>query len=111
MVMYLGRIAEIGPVEEIYANPRHPYTRALLSAMPSVDPDKRTAAPPLQGDPPNPINPPSGCRFRTRCVYAEAVCEQREPLLKTVGGSHSSACHITAAGSGHTKSIPLTVAA
>ena len=111
MVMYLGRIAEIGPVEEIYANPRHPYTRALLSAMPSVDPDDRTEAPPLQGDPPNPINPPSGCRFRTRCMYAEAVCEQREPSLETVGGSHSSACHMTASGSGHTKSIPLTVAA
>ena len=111
MVMYLGRIAEIGPVGEIYANPRHPYTRALLSAMPSVDPDDRTEAPPLQGDPPNPINPPSGCRFRTRCEHAEAVCEQREPSLETVGGSHSSACHMTVAGSGHTKFIPLMVAA
>ena len=116
MVMYLGRIAEIGPVEEIYANPRHPYTRALLSAMPSVDPDHRTAAPPLQGDPPNPINPPSGCRFRTRCEHAEAVCEQREPTLETVGGSasqghHAAACHMMVAASGHSKSIPVAVAA
>ena len=111
MVMYLGRIAEIGPVGEIYSNPRHPYTRALLSAMPSVDPDDRTAAPPLTGDPPNPINPPSGCRFRTRCEHAEAVCEQKEPVLNIIGAGHSAACHMMNAGSGHSKTIPIAVAA
>jgi peptide/nickel transport system ATP-binding protein len=111
MVMYLGRIAEIGPVDEIYSNPRHPYTKALLSAMPSVNPDDRTEVPPLTGDPPNPINPPSGCRFRTRCEHAEAVCEAKEPRLESVGVSHSSACHMTTAGSGHSKSIPIAVAA
>ena len=115
MVMYLGRVAEIGPVGEIYANPRHPYTRALLSAMPSVDPDDRTEAPPLSGDPPNPINPPSGCRFRTRCEFAEKVCEEKEPPLETVGGSgsslHRAACHMMTADSGHSKISPLKVAA
>ena len=116
MVMYLGRIAEIGPVEELYANPRHPYTRALLSAMPSVDPDDRTEAPPLTGDPPNPINPPSGCRFRTRCPHAEAICESMEPPLETVGGqgssaNHAVACHMMSADSGHSKAISIAVAA
>ena len=115
MVMYLGRVAEIGPVGEIYSNPRHPYTRALLSAMPSVDPDDRTEAPPLTGDPPNPINPPSGCRFRTRCEHAEKICEDKEPPLETIGGSgsshHSAACHMMTVGSGHTKAISIRVAA
>ena len=121
MVMYLGRIAEIGPVGEIYSNPRHPYTRALLSAMPSLDPDDRTEAPPLTGDPPNPINPPSGCRFRTRCEHAEAVCAQQEPALESVSGapdgasvsssSHSAACHMMTPGSGHSKVIPIALAA
>ena len=116
MVMYLGRVAELGPVEALYANPRHPYTRALLSAMPSVDPDDRTEAPPLTGDPPNPINPPSGCRFRTRCPHAESVCELQEPALETVGGQgssahHAAACHMLGAGSGHSKAMPIAVAA
>ncbi|MBC8790645.1 MAG: dipeptide/oligopeptide/nickel ABC transporter ATP-binding protein, partial [Tagaea sp. CACIAM 22H2] len=79
MVMYLGRVAEIGPVEELYDNPRHPYTRALLSAMPSMDPDRRTQEAPIAGDPPNPINPPSGCRFHTRCPFAEDVCGAKIP--------------------------------
>jgi peptide/nickel transport system ATP-binding protein len=88
MVMYLGKVVEIGPVDRIYGATAHPYTRALLSAMPSMDPTHRTEVPPLQGDPPNPINPPSGCRFRTRCPFAENVCAAREPLL----GALDSAC-------------------
>jgi len=67
MVMYLGRIAEIGPVEAIYENPRHPYTRALLSAMPSMDPERRTQEAPLAGDSAQPDQPAPGCRFHTRC--------------------------------------------
>jgi peptide/nickel transport system ATP-binding protein len=81
MVMYLGRVVETGPVEDIYRHPRHPYTRALFASKPTLDPDRRTTEMPLTGDPPNPINPPSGCRFRTRCAFAEAVCAEKVPAL------------------------------
>jgi peptide/nickel transport system ATP-binding protein len=101
MVMYLGECVEIGPVDEVYAKPRHPYTRALLSAMPSMDPDRRTMEPPLAGDPPNPINPPPGCRFHTRCRFAESVCERVSPVPTVRGAMHLAACHIGAAASGH----------
>ncbi len=77
MVMYLGEVVEIGPTSEIYATPRHPYSGALLAAMPSLDPDRRTLEAPLQGDPPNPIDPPSGCRFHTRCAQAFGRCSRR----------------------------------
>jgi peptide/nickel transport system ATP-binding protein len=106
MVMYLGKIVELGPVERIYAGRGHPYTRALLSAMPSMDPANRTQAPPLTGDPPNPINPPSGCRFRTRCQYAEDVCAAREPPLAEQVAGHRIACHMVHAGSGHSQAPP-----
>lgn len=96
MVMYLGKIAEIGPVESLYATPRHPYTAALLSSRLSKDPDRRTSAAVLQGDPPNPINPPSGCRFRTRCPQAMAVCARHEPSVTDLGGGHAVACHLHA---------------
>jgi peptide/nickel transport system ATP-binding protein len=103
LVMYLGKLVEIGTVEAIYARPLHPYTRALLSAMPSMDPARRTAQSPLSGDPPNPINPPSGCRFRTRCAFAEEVCARLEPKLVESDGAalHHVACHMAIAGSGH----------
>jgi peptide/nickel transport system ATP-binding protein len=103
LVMYLGKVVEIGPVEAVYGHPRHPYTRALLSAMPSMDPDQRIQQAPLGGDPPNPVNPPSGCRFRTRCAFAEDVCARREPLLAGVPdpGAHDAACHMLVPGSGH----------
>ena len=112
MVMYLGRIAEVGPVAALYKESAHPYTRALLSAMPSLNPDRRTAAPPLSGDPPNPINPPSGCRFRTRCLYAEALCERKEPPLALVSSGHLAACHIANPASGHSQvgMVPLAAA-
>jgi peptide/nickel transport system ATP-binding protein len=103
MVMYLGKVVELGPVERIYAGTGHPYTRALLSAMPSMDPANRTQAPPLTGDPPNPINPPSGCRFRTRCLYAEDVCAAREPPLAEQVAGHRIACHMAHAGSTHSQ--------
>jgi peptide/nickel transport system ATP-binding protein len=101
VVMYLGRIVEAGDVGAIFRCPRHPYTHALLRAMPSMDPDRRTEASPLTGDPPNPINPPSGCRFRTRCAFAEAVCAQVAPALDTIGSDHAVACHMMMPGSGH----------
>jgi peptide/nickel transport system ATP-binding protein len=104
LVMYLGRVVETGPVEAIYRRPRHPYTRALFASKPTLDPDRRTTEMPLTGDPPNPINPPSGCRFRTRCAFAEAVCAEKVPLLaeplfgESEGETpHLVACHIPAA--------------
>ena len=103
LVMYLGKVVEIGPVDQIYENPRHPYTQALLSAMPSMDPDNRKQEPPLSGDPPNPINPPSGCRFHTRCPFAEDICTKAAPMLDLVDAASGqlAACHMTQPGSGH----------
>ncbi|BBK38202.1 dipeptide/oligopeptide/nickel ABC transporter ATP-binding protein [Allostella sp. ATCC 35155] len=102
MVMYLGKVVEIGPVETIYGDARHPYTRALLASRPSMDPDRRTNEAPIQGDPPNPIDPPSGCRFRTRCAFAEAVCAGAEPRLATgAAEGHLVACHMNDPASGH----------
>jgi peptide/nickel transport system ATP-binding protein len=105
MVMYLGKVVEIGPVDRLYCDPQHPYTQALLSAMPSMDPRRRTVQAPLSGDPPNPISPPSGCRFRTRCPHAEGVCEAVPPALLAVPGDklRAVACHMRVPGSGHTR--------
>lgn len=105
LVMYLGKVVELGPVDDVYRRPQHPYTQALLKSRPSMDPDRRLERSPLAGDPPNPINPPSGCRFRTRCVFAESVCERTEPILteQNMGSGHSVACHMMIAGSGHSK--------
>ncbi|SHL92598.1 oligopeptide/dipeptide ABC transporter, ATP-binding protein, C-terminal domain-containing protein [Roseovarius litoreus] len=94
MVMYLGEVAEIGPAERLYTAPRHPYTEALLAAMPSLDPDRRTLEAPLAGDPPNPIDPPPGCRFHTRCARAFGPCSGKVPALHNLGGGHRAACHL-----------------
>jgi peptide/nickel transport system ATP-binding protein len=104
LVMYLGEVVELGPVDEVWDGPAHPYTRALLAAMPSSDPDNRTETPPITGDPPNPIDPPSGCRFHTRCPFAEAMCGEATPKLTeiTVTG-HQAACYMAIPGSGHSK--------
>lgn len=103
MVMYLGEVVEIGPVEAIYASQAHPYTASLFAAMPSMDPDNRTMEPPLSGDPPNPVNPPSGCRFHTRCRFAEAVCSSVKPRLDVFSSNrdHLAACHMRVPTSGH----------
>jgi oligopeptide/dipeptide ABC transporter ATP-binding protein len=97
-VMYLGKIVEVGSREDIYNRPRHPYTHALLSASPEADPDTRdsTERIRLAGDVPSPINPPSGCRFRTRCWKAQDKCAAEEPPLLQIGGNlegHLTACH------------------
>ncbi|HVK02452.1 MAG TPA: ABC transporter ATP-binding protein [Armatimonadaceae bacterium] len=95
-VMYLGRIVEIAPSDELHANPRHPYTRSLLEAVPVPDPTRRRERAPLEGDPPSPVNLPSGCRFRTRCAFAQEVCAKVDPPFAQIEGGapgHRSACH------------------
>lgn len=101
LVMYLGRIAELGPADAVLEEPRHPYTRALLASVPSMDPALRATEAPLAGDPPNPINPPTGCRFHPRCRLAEPICSSTEPALTVLAGSHPVACHAANPGSGH----------
>jgi len=107
LVMYLGQVVEIGPVESIYDNPKHPYTQALLECRLSMDPSERVEAAPLAGDPPNPVNPPSGCRFHTRCPYVEDICMSKAPPLgdavRAEPERHLAACHMVHAGSGHSR--------
>ena len=105
LVMYLGQIVEIGPSEAIYRHAKHPYTSALLESRLALDPRERVEAAPLSGDPPNPINPPSGCRFRTRCAFAEPVCAELAPRLGDWSdrGSHLAACHMADPASSHSR--------
>lgn len=103
MVMYLGQVAEIGESETLFDHPAHPYTRALLSSIPSMDPDHRTEVPPLAGDPPNPINPPPGCRFHPRCAHAQAVCGERAPSLRPIEQGQVASCWMHVADSGHSE--------
>jgi oligopeptide transport system ATP-binding protein len=92
-VMYLGQIVELASDEELYKNPQHPYTEALLSAVPIPDPTVKKKRIILEGDVPSPINPPRGCHFHTRCMYKEKICEEVEPEFKNIGGGHWVACH------------------
>jgi oligopeptide transport system ATP-binding protein len=93
-VMYLGKVMEVAPGSELYRRPRHPYTGSLLSAIPIPDPvvERRRERVILQGDVASPVNPPSGCRFRTRCVRARPNCAESEPPLESFGADHLAAC-------------------
>jgi len=92
-VMYLGRLCEVAPSDDLYALPAHPYTQALLTAVVEPDPEKATAHVTLTGEPPSPINPPSGCRFRTRCPKAQEQCALEVPELREIAPRHQVACH------------------
>ena len=93
-VMYLGKIVELADRATLFSTPHHPYTRALLSAVPVPDPEAKRSRIILTGDVPSPINPPSGCRFHTRCPYVFDRCLAEEPKLRNVGSGHVSACHL-----------------
>jgi len=94
-VMYLGKIVEIAAKSDLYSDPLHPYTQALLSAIPTPSPSSKSKANRiiLQGDVPSPMNPPKGCRFHTRCAYVDEICKSKEPQLQSVTDGHLVACH------------------
>ena len=92
MVMYLGRCVEQGTTEQIYGNPRHPYTKALLSATPRLSPELRRERIKLSGELPSPLNPPKGCAFNARCQFATEQCQQQQPALKTYSDGVKIAC-------------------
>ncbi len=108
VVMYLGRVVEVASREQLYANPRHPYTQALLAAIPVANPDAQVQAgfrPELQGEVPSPVDPPSGCPYHPRCKFAQAVCSERVPAAIALGGPHVVACHL------HDPAVPGMTAA
>src|ERR1700722_20060362 len=92
-VMYLGKLVEVAPSDDLYRYAAHPYTEALLASIPEPDPDLRSDHKGLSGELPSPLNPPSGCRFRTRCPYAQERCAKEEPLLREIAPGHQVACH------------------
>jgi peptide/nickel transport system ATP-binding protein len=96
-VMYLGQIVEMAPCEDIFLEPLHPYTRALLSSTPIPDPDRKRSRIVLRGTIPSPANPPSGCRFHTRCPAVIDICKEMPPGPTTVGGEHWAKCHLLSA--------------
>lgn len=95
-IMYLGKFVEVGSKSDIFNNPQHPYTKALLSAVPTIDDDAKKERILLQGDIPSPVNPPSGCRFHTRCRYASEICEATIPQAVDLGNGHLVSCHLCA---------------
>ncbi len=92
-VMYLGKLCEVAPSDDLYARPAHPYTNVLLRSIPAPDPDADHSSAEIIGEPPSPIDPPSGCRFHPRCASADSFCAQQEPQLRAMGDGHFVACH------------------
>ena len=103
-VMYLGKLCEVASSDDLYARPSHPYTNVLLKSIPEPDPDADHSSASIIGEPPSPVNPPSGCRFHPRCPNADEVCERDEPELRPMGDGHFVACH-------HPVEVPVTVSA
>jgi len=107
-VMYLGRMCEVGDPDQLYSTPAHPYTAALIDAIPLPDPDlPRNIHPALGGELPSPVDPPSGCRFRTRCPIAQDICAQAVPTLTEIGPDHFVACHFPLTGSNTMSAVPV----
>jgi peptide/nickel transport system ATP-binding protein len=104
LVMYLGQVVESGTADALAEASKHPYTQALFASAPSMDPDRRMERPPITGDPPNPINPPSGCRFRTRCAFAMPQCAEAAPPPVAVAAGHDVACYLYSEATG--KALP-----
>ena len=98
VVMYLGKICEVGRPDDLYASPAHPYTKALLAAVPQPDPDHKWDEAAVAGETPSPLDPPTGCRFRTRCPLAQQICEDEEPQIREVRPGQFAACHFAMAG-------------
>ena len=106
VVMYLGKIMEMGPTEHLFGAPAHPYTRNLIDAVPEPDPDCPPKESTMIGEPPSPMDIPGGCRFHPRCPYAKNVCRRAQPELTDLGGGHFAACHFPYACAG----VPQTEA-
>jgi len=98
VVMYLGKLCELAPTEDLYRSPMHPYTRALIASIPSANGDRDGGGTALAGELPSPLAPPSGCRFRTRCPLAQDRCAVEEPLMTEARPGHFVACHFPAGG-------------
>ena len=92
-VMYLGKLCEVATADDLYGRPAHPYTRVLLESIPVPDPDVAVTGTPITGEPPSPVDPPSGCRFHPRCPAADEVCITTEPVMRAIGDDHFVACH------------------
>ncbi|MEO5940570.1 MAG: ABC transporter ATP-binding protein [Candidatus Limnocylindrales bacterium] len=107
LVLYLGQLAESGPIEGLFGAPRHPYTQALMAAIPYPDPTRRLAGSAIQGEIASPIHPPTGCRFHPRCPVAVERCRTDHPDLTTFGPQHEAACHVAAAAAGLTTPVAL----